>query len=102
MGKRKGGITLEKRLFVGLIMMAFFLLVGTGIYKVKHDPAVLSYLKQVRDYLGIYISLPKVSGGSGLKNTEINYSKDIEVIAANESASTRSDTLGFRCCADSQ
>ena len=48
MGKRKEGITLKKRLFVGLIMMAFFLLVGTGIYKVKHDPAVLSYLKQVK------------------------------------------------------
>lgn len=81
MGKRKDDITLGVKLFVGMIMVAFFLLVGLGIYRVKQDPAVLSYLKKARDYLGVYISLPKASGGSGLKNTEINYSKDVDLIA---------------------
>lgn len=72
----------KRKLFFGLIMMAFIALIGTGIYSLRYDPFVLSYLKQARDYLGLYISLPKASGGSGLKNTEINYGRDVELIAA--------------------
>ncbi len=81
MRKRKEGMPLSKKYIVGLIMITFCLLVGLGYHKVKQDPVVLGYLKQVRDYLGVYISLPEASGGSGLKNTEINYSRDVDLVA---------------------